>query len=170
MFLASVFVVVFKIANPARFEVSVTVQGQVVVTEIPQVYGLLDIVTVAAFAIAAGVSGSYLVRSEREAGEGRVPLARPESPEGPPGPSPGTDASALVRRLLEGESRNVYLAILKHGGEILQRELVLETNLPKATVSRTLSALAAKGLITRAPHGLTNKIVAVRTLEELITL
>lgn len=64
-----------------------------------------------------------------------------------------------ILRLLDGDERSLYRAILDSGGEILQKDLVLESDFNKVKVTRLLDRLEEKRLITRVRHGVTNRIV-----------
>lgn len=64
-----------------------------------------------------------------------------------------------ILRLLEGDERKLYQMILDSGGEILQKDLVLESDYNKVKVTRLLDKLEEKRLITRMRHGMTNRIV-----------
>ena len=64
-----------------------------------------------------------------------------------------------VLRLLEGDERRLYQRILDSGGEILQKDLVLESDFNKAKVTRLLDKLEEKRLISRVRHGMTNRII-----------
>lgn len=71
------------------------------------------------------------------------------------------DAAArnyLVLRLLTGDERTMFKAIMDSGGEALQKDLILSTKMSNAKVSRVLDRLAAKGVISKERFGATNKI------------
>ena len=74
--------------------------------------------------------------------------------------SPGEEAAHnyLVLRLLNGDERTMYKAIMDAGGEILQKDLIQQTKMSNAKVSRVLDRLAAKEVITKERYGATNKI------------
>ncbi|MEE8401770.1 MAG: hypothetical protein V3R86_06415 [Candidatus Hydrothermarchaeaceae archaeon] len=61
--------------------------------------------------------------------------------------------------LLEGDENKLYQKIIDSGDEILQRDIVLESEFDRAKVTRILNKLEHKGLITKLKHGMTNKIV-----------
>jgi uncharacterized membrane protein len=60
--------------------------------------------------------------------------------------------------LTQSEQRIVD-TIMENGGRILQNSLVNRENISKATVSRTVESLVAKGVITRTRKGVTNELV-----------
>lgn len=64
----------------------------------------------------------------------------------------------LVLRLLSGDERTMFKAIMDSGGEALQKELIVRTKMSNAKVSRLLDRLSQKGVITKERHGATNKV------------
>ncbi len=80
----------------------------------------------------------------------------------PPTPHPTPDEEAgrnyLVLRLLTGDERTMFKAVMDSGGEALQKDLILRTKMSNAKVSRLLDRLAQKGVITKERHGSTNKV------------
>jgi len=79
-------------------------------------------------------------------------------------PTPKLDAddeaahNFLVLRLLTGDERMMFKAIMDSGGEALQKDLILGTKMSGAKVSRVLDRLAEKGVVTKQRHGATNRI------------
>lgn len=89
--------------------------------------------------------------------------ASPAPPaERPPTPHPTAEEAAgrnyLVLRLLTGDERIMFKAIMDAGGEALQKDLILSTKMSNAKVSRLLDRLAQKGVVTKERHGSTNKV------------
>jgi hypothetical protein len=64
----------------------------------------------------------------------------------------------LVLRLLTGDERTMYKAIMDTGGEALQKDLIQRTKMSNAKVSRVLDRLSEKDVITKERHGATNRI------------
>lgn len=64
----------------------------------------------------------------------------------------------LVLRLLSGDERTMFKAIMDSGGEALQKELIVRTKMSNAKVSRLLDRLSQKGVVTKERHGATNKV------------
>lgn len=64
----------------------------------------------------------------------------------------------LVLRLLSGDERTMFKAIMDSGGEALQKDLIVRTKMSNAKVSRLLDRLLQKGVITKERHGATNKV------------
>ena len=63
------------------------------------------------------------------------------------------------KRQLHNNEETVYTVVLETGGELPQRDIVEETDLSKATVSRTLDTLESKGLVERKRKGMGNVVV-----------
>jgi len=64
----------------------------------------------------------------------------------------------LIMRLLTGDERTMFKAVIDSGGEALQKDLILRTRMSNAKVSRLLDKLELKGVITKDRHGATNRI------------
>jgi len=64
----------------------------------------------------------------------------------------------LVLRLLSGDERTMFKAIMDSDGEALQKELIVRTKMSNAKVSRLLDRLSQKGVITKERHGATNRV------------
>ena len=64
----------------------------------------------------------------------------------------------LVLRLLSGDERTLFRAIVESGGEALQKDLITKTKMSDAKVSRTLEKLVEKGVVSKTRHGMTNKV------------
>ena len=64
----------------------------------------------------------------------------------------------LVLRLLTGDERTMFKAIMDTGGEALQKDLIQRTKMSNAKVSRVLEKLEQKGVVSKERHGSTNKI------------
>ncbi len=64
----------------------------------------------------------------------------------------------LILRLLTGDERAMFKAVMDAGGTALQKDLIKGTRMSNAKVSRVLDRLAKKGVITKERHGATNRI------------
>jgi len=86
----------------------------------------------------------------------------PETAPAPATPSPEPEEVAareyLILRLLTGDERIMFKAIMDGGGEALQKDLILRTKMSNAKVSRLLDKLEQKGVITKERYGATNKV------------
>jgi uncharacterized membrane protein len=66
--------------------------------------------------------------------------------------------SYLVLRLLSGDERLVFKAIMDSGNQALQKDIIIKTKMSNAKVSRLLDRLAQKGVISKERHGSTNMV------------
>lgn len=69
-----------------------------------------------------------------------------------------TRETYLVLRLLSGDERTMYKAVIDAGGKALQKDLIKTTRMSNAKVSRVLDRLDEKGVITKERHGSTNLV------------
>lgn len=141
-------------------------------------YGLVMIVA-ASFLIAVSVA-FILLREEY------VPLPPSMVPPPPPPPEKQVEAKAgpapeaepadaapeevaaeenyLVLRLLTGDERTMFKAIMDSKGEALQKDLMQRTNMSNAKVSRVLEKLEQKGVVSKERYGSTNRVrIKLRT-------
>nr|WP_237076823.1 MarR family transcriptional regulator [Natrialba magadii] len=65
---------------------------------------------------------------------------------------------------LDNTEREIYSMVLDADGEIQQRNIVANTDFSKATVTRTLDSLEAKGLLERKRQGVGNVVVLQETV------
>ncbi|MDH3364603.1 MAG: hypothetical protein OEM29_01140 [Thermoplasmata archaeon] len=64
----------------------------------------------------------------------------------------------IILRLLTGDERIMFKAIMDAGGAALQKDLIKSTKMSNAKVSRVLDRLQEKGVITKDRHGSTNRV------------
>ena len=64
----------------------------------------------------------------------------------------------LTLRLLTGDERRMFKAIMDAGGEALQKDLIVDTKMSNSKVTRVLDRLMEKGVITKERHGSTNRV------------
>ena len=70
----------------------------------------------------------------------------------------------LILRLLTGDERTMFKAIMDSGGEALQKDLIQRTQMSNAKVSRVLEKLEQKAVVSKERHGSTNKVrIKLRT-------
>ncbi|MEW5748141.1 MAG: helix-turn-helix domain-containing protein [Candidatus Thermoplasmatota archaeon] len=99
-----------------------------------------------------------------------VPVPDAAPPEGPeekaarPTEEVEAEENYLVLRLLSGDERAMFKAIMDSKGEALQKDLMQRTNMSNAKVSRVLEKLEQKGVVSKERYGSTNKIrIRLRT-------
>lgn len=64
----------------------------------------------------------------------------------------------LVLRLLSGDERIMYKALMDSNGEALQKDLIQRTKMSNAKVSRLLDKLVEKDIIVKERFGATNRV------------
>ena len=67
-----------------------------------------------------------------------------------------------VMKYLDVNERDIYALLVDAGGVILQRDITSIKGYSKATITRILNRLEAKGIIERMRHGTTNQIILKR--------
>ncbi len=104
-------------------------------------------------------------KEEQKAPEKAAPPAEPVEPEPARRPEDvAAEENYLVLRLLTGDERTMFKAIMDTGGEALQKDLMQRTNMSNAKVSRVLEKLEQKGVVSKERHGSTNRIrIKLRT-------
>lgn len=147
----SIVVLVFKLVQSPSISVYIGTQGNsTLVTKIPGLYSSIDVLEIFASALAAGISGTYILLSRGEK------------------PAPGLGVTALnerkaqwqeISKTLKNDEMRVYQTILDAGGVMNQGDLVGKAGLSKTTVSRTLDLLESKGLVEKRRRGMGNVIL-----------
>ncbi len=99
-----------------------------------------------------------IVRPAEQAAPEAEQLAAPEPSSTQTPSSEVVDERRLVLRLLTGDERAMFRAIVESGGEALQKDLIVKTKMSDAKVSRVLDKLVEKGVISKVRHGVTNKV------------
>ena len=89
---------------------------------------------------------------------GRAEVAPPREEEAAHTEEGTARETYLVLRLLSGDERTMYKAIMDAGGSALQKDLIKTTRMSNAKVSRVLDRLDEKGVITKERHGSTNMV------------
>ncbi|MDH5688465.1 MAG: hypothetical protein OEZ48_11480 [Candidatus Bathyarchaeota archaeon] len=142
--------------------VSIVIEDETAVTvHTPVVYQEREVFTVMISSFAAGISAVYIyfeaskkpwVEPERE-----VPTGKQIA--GPSQKLEELEAVSTALRVLQGRRRRVLEVIIGKGGEMLQKDLYLETGFSKAKISRTLKELELRDIIQRKGYGSTKKII-----------
>ncbi|NLV11624.1 MarR family transcriptional regulator [Halomicrobium mukohataei] len=121
--------------------------------------------TIAAFA--AGASATVLLVDGEPASPADRPVPEPDSPTDGDGEQTAPSELLAARRSeweevadrLANNERIVYEAVLDADGVLPQSEIVEQTDVSKATVSRALDNLEARDLIERKRRGMGNVVV-----------
>jgi uncharacterized membrane protein len=175
VFVAATLVLSVQLITPSPVMVSVG-DGAATTSALGEYFPYEDAGIVALAACLAGASGTYLVTAgsgEREDGTAAGTAARARRPAAD-GEGSGTDddltpsEDLLEARRAEWEEtaerlanneREVYEAVLDADGVLPQSEVVAETDLSKATVSRALDSLETKDLVERKRRGMGNVVL-----------
>ena len=153
----------FVIANALikTHPVSITIEDATpTVIQVPAVYGEIEVLTLVVTSWIAGISAMYLYFESS-----KKTLVVPEKPmvtQGHFGSIPKLKDLETINtalKVLREPGKQVLEIIVNKGGEILQKDLYLETNFSKAKISRTLRELENRGIIQRRQYGGTKKIV-----------
>ena len=160
----------FILANTlARSQpINIVVDGENVSTiYTPTLYQATEVAVIIVSSFSAGVSAFYLYK---KANEPVIELEKPSS-EQVLSPEPIQDLKDYVRvnailKVLTGPRRKVFEIIIEKGGEILQKDLCLESGYSKAKISRTLQELEVRNVIERRQYGNTKKIVLAKWIRK----
>jgi uncharacterized membrane protein len=135
-------------------------------------YEALNIVLAILGTAMAAVSGTALIAPRMVAGppprrSHEVPVTEATTGVAPAAEGEGVrtshtatapDDNRLILRLLTGDEREVFRLLVDAGGEQLQRDIVADSNMSDAKVSRVLDRLEEKGLVARERRGMGNMI------------
>lgn len=152
--------------------ISIIIENQTSVTvHTPAVYQEREVLAMVISSFVAGISAIYLyfeasknplMRSERKAPTVKHPV----------GPSLRLEESETVAtalKVLRGPRRKILEIIVNNKGEILQKDLYLETGFSKAKVSRTLKELELRNIIQSKQYGSTKKITLSDWMKKGVT-
>jgi len=128
-------------------------------------YAFINVVLAAigGFLLAAGLMLLFLREEYHPLNEEEV-VPTKEVPLSPPAPAiekgqqGPTEEDYLVLRLLSGDERAMFRAVVDNGGEALQKDLIVKLKWSDAKVSRVIDRLIEKGVVSKERHGSTNKV------------
>ncbi|WP_435066733.1 helix-turn-helix transcriptional regulator [Haloplanus sp. C73] len=175
VFVTAILVLAVQLLTPAPIVVSVGENGTQT-ARVGQYFTHNDVAVLVVASLLCGASGTYLLLHDHV--QRLVTDASSASTETPPQVEPnGTvetrdgggeanaDHEAHVREQwqetatrLTNNEETLYTRLIEADGELPQRTLVEETDLSKATVSRTLDKLEHRGLLERKRNGMGNVI------------
>ena len=173
-FLAAVLVLAVQLITPSPVVVSLGENGTQT-TSVGEYFTYREVAVAVGAAVVCGASGTYLVLHDRAhvvasqprtPTEGRSPIETAEPPTTRPAHPKHTRATSPpdekrweeTLEKLTNNQETIYELLIEADGELPQRELVDETDLSKATVSRTLDKLENRGLVVRKRSGMGNTI------------
>jgi len=159
----------FILANTlARSQpINIVVDGEIVSTiYTPVLYQATEVAVIIVSSFAAGASASYLYKKANEPVIGLKPASEQVL-----SPEPIQDLKGLVKvnailKVLTGPRRKVFDIIVEKGGEVLQKDLCLESGYSKAKISRTLQELEVRNVIERRQYGNTKKIALAEWIKK----
>lgn len=155
LFTISAFTLAGKLVMPTPIQIIIPDEEPIVVGQILS-YTQVDVVIMAVSALLLGISGFYLLFSDFIETRGALPaIGKIDTSE--------LDAKFALR-LLDGDKKKVFSEIVEAGGEILQKDLPIQTGFSKAKITRILDYLEVKDLIIRKRYGMTNKIIIRRDM------
>lgn len=176
MFVAAVLVLAVQLITPSPIMVSMG-DSEAQATRLSQYFTYGDVAVIVVAAVLCGSSGTYLVLHDRAHRLVSRPADSPDSRARPQSDAndaveasnDGVDSTAATESArrerwaetaerLRNNEETIYELLVDAGGELPQRNLVEETDLSKATVSRTLDKLEHRGLVERRRDGMGNTI------------
>lgn len=174
-FVAAILVLAMQLITPSPVMVSLG-EGGTQTTSVGQYFTYFDVAVVVIAAALSGVSGTYLVLHDRGHRLVNQPSTGQQNRRPQPEPNGGVETNDSRIEMSPGETtpprerweesverlqnneETVYTVLLEADGELAQRKLVEETELSKATVSRTLDKLENRDLVERKRNGMGNTI------------
>jgi len=172
LFVAAILVLALQFVSPSRVVVSVGENGATT-TSLGNFFTYRDAAVVAVAGCVLGTSGTYLLTgsdvrtgsTDGSADAGSQPTETPAAP----APSPREPSEDLLERRREewednaerlaNNERRIYETVLEADGVLGQSEIVEQTDLSKATVSRGLDSLETKNLVERKRRGMGNVVL-----------
>ncbi|MFZ3059754.1 MAG: MarR family transcriptional regulator [Candidatus Methanoperedens sp.] len=166
LFIASIFILGIKLMTPTPIKIFVD-GSDVVASQIPGFYALMDIVIAAFSAFLLGISTMYLLffdfknapnKNLEHIASNNVPFSNSVQME-------SAEISAIARKgnandilkILKGNEREVAKTLLELG-ELNQAELSARADIAKSTLSRTLADLEKRGLVIRYDNGMSKMV------------
>jgi predicted transcriptional regulator len=171
LFIASIFILGIKLMTPTPIKIFVE-GSDVVASQIPGFYALMDIVIVAFSAFLLGISTMYLLffdfknapnKNLEYIASNNVPFSNSVQMESAEISANGLKGNA--NDILKGNEREVVKTLLELG-ELNQAELSARADIPKSTLSRTLADLEKRGLVVRYGNGMSKMVKLADSLKK----
>jgi uncharacterized membrane protein len=148
--------------------INIVVEGEVITTIYsPALYQATEVAIIIVTSFAAGTSAFYLYREAKE------PTVHPEKQvsEQPSSLNSNRDLKSLTTintalKVLTGPRRRILEIMVEKGGEVLQKDILLETGYSKAKITRTLQELEVRNVVERKQYGNTKKIVLAEWMKK----
>jgi len=155
----SCFVIANTLVQPQPISIKIE-DGTPIVVQAPAVYGEREVLTMIITSWIAGISAMYLYFEGSRKTWQTVGKHTPVVGQGAPLPTlQELETVNTTLKVLREPGKRILEVIVNKGGEMLQRDLYLETGFSKAKVSRTLRELEARNIIQRRQYGGTKKVV-----------
>jgi len=168
LFVGSTLVLAMQLINPSPVVVSVGESGANTV-ELGEFFRYPDVGIITAAAVLLGASGTYLLVGEEATDEDSPTSTVPDagvSADGHGDVAPSDELLEARRseweetaERLANKEREVYETVLDADGVSPQSDIVNETDLSKASVSRALDSLETKNLVERKRRGMGNMVL-----------
>ncbi len=157
---ASLFIIFNQLFTPQPIQI-ILETGQEVTTQNADYFSLADALLLIIASFVIGSTSVYLFyNAETKTVLNEIKTEQKVTPE--PELKSKYD---MILPLLRPEEKKILLELINTKGEILQNELVLKSGLTKVKITRILSGLEKKRLISKERYGLTNKIKLVNNKE-----
>ena len=163
-FVGAVVVLAVQLITPSPVMVSLGQNGTET-TQIGQYFTYADVTVIVGSAIACGATGTWLLVGDHTTSERSELSTATRSADGSGSKPDTTDADEQphdqweqTAERLRNNEETLYSLLVEADGKLPQRDLVAETDLSKATVSRTLDSLEQKDLVERKRRGMGNVI------------
>jgi len=178
-FVGAVVVLAVQLITPSPVMVSLGENGAEA-TQVGQYFTYADVSLIVVSALLCGASGTWLLVDDTAPAGSSAPAAATHDPTASHDPVDSSDADPIdtgstggaaadpdssprdqwERALdrLRNNEETIYELVVDADGQLPQRELVEETDLSKATVSRTLDKLEQKELVERKRRGMGNVV------------
>ncbi|WP_256392979.1 helix-turn-helix transcriptional regulator [Natronoarchaeum rubrum] len=166
VFVGAILVLAVQLINPSPVMVSIG-ENSAEANQVGEYFTYGDVATIVVSSALGSASGTYLLLGDF------APSAPPSTTTAPAAPTNEPNGGALSSTESTGREREqqdepnvplkdneetIYSLLTDADGELPQREIVEETALSKATVSRTLDALEHKDLVERKRRGMGNVV------------
>jgi len=146
LMITALFVLVDRLLAPQPIHI-VFGSGQEVTSQQSSYFSMKDAILLLVTSFIVGVTSTYLYFK----GEDKITSIINKASDKPA-------ISKTILNMLKEDEKKVYIKIFDNKGEILQNAIVNQTGLSRVKVTRIISRLEAKGLVERAPWGMTNKV------------
>lgn len=172
-FVTAILILAMQLITPSPVMVSLG-ENSTQTTTVGQYFTYTDIAIAVVSSIACGATGTYLVLHDRahhfttqspsgqhaphSESDGDVKTHTEEPAKESEAPTSSRERWEQTAARLTNNEETIYSLLIESNGELPQRDLVENTDLSKATVSRTLDKLEHRELVERKRSGMGNTI------------